>query len=67
MVNFYKNMILKGRISLSDVPERWNEDVKAAVIAYYVGKISSGDIVIDDVPNTPDTWQDWVRAEIENA
>lgn len=50
MVNFYVRRILAGKMELSDVPARWYEQVREALINEYVAKIRAGEMTLDNVP-----------------
>lgn len=66
MARLYMMMILNGTKTLTQVPTRWREDAKTLVINHYIDKISNGSMTIDQVPNEPDTWRDWVEEIIDN-
>ena len=50
MVAFYVRRILAEKMELGDVPSRWYEAVREALINEYVARIRADEMTLDEVP-----------------
>lgn len=50
MAKLYRNMILDGRKTLSQVPTRWREETKALLIEECVFRVNYGIMNLESVP-----------------